>query len=62
MSGTVNTAFVLDMQRKLYRWSNADPNATFGDVFNLVCDRRTLGYAWAKLAANKGSRTPARTA
>jgi len=54
----VNTAFVLNMQRKLYRWSHADSEKEFADVFNLVCDRRTLDYAWRRLARNAGSRTP----
>lgn len=58
MSSAVNSEFVLDMQRKLYRWSHADPNSMFGDVFNLVCDRRTLASAWQRLARNKGSQTP----
>ncbi|GHC99870.1 group II intron reverse transcriptase/maturase [Novosphingobium pokkalii] len=58
MPGAVNTAFVLDMQRKLYRWSNEDPHRVFDDLFNLVCDRRTLSEAWQKLARNSGSRTP----
>lgn len=58
MSGTVNTAFVPDMQRKLYRWSTANPDTVFSDLFNLVCDRRTLDVAWQKLARNKGSQTP----
>lgn len=58
MSNAVNTGFVLDMQRKLYWWSHADPNSVFGDVFNLVCDRRMLAYAWQRLAQNRGSRTP----
>lgn len=56
--GAVNTAFVLDMQRKLYRWSDADSHKEFADLFNLVCDRRTLGHAWQRLARNTGSRTP----
>jgi len=58
MSDTVNTGFVLDMQRKLYRWSAADPDKVFADVFNIVCDRRTLNAAWNKLARNTGSNTP----
>lgn len=45
MSGAVNTSLVLDMQRKLYRWSNEDPDKVFADLFNLVCDRRTLEEA-----------------
>ena len=58
MSGEVNTSFVLDMQRKLYRWSNEDPDKVFADLFNLVCDRRVLAEAWRRLARNSGSRTP----
>ena len=54
----VNTAFVLNMQRKLYRWSHANSEKWFADLFNLVCDRRTLGHAWQRLARNAGSRTP----
>src|SRR3954447_23163883 len=56
--GAVNTAFVLDMQSKLNRWSDANADQTFADVFNLVCDRRTLAHAWERLARNRGSQTP----
>jgi group II intron reverse transcriptase/maturase len=58
MSDTVNTGFVLDMQRKLYRWSAADSDKRFADLFNLVCDRRTIAAAWQKLSQNQGSQTP----
>lgn len=58
MPDEVNTSFVLDMQRKLYRWSNDDPEKVFVDLFNLVCDRRILAEAWRRLARNSGSRTP----
>lgn len=58
MSDEVNISFVLDMQRKLYRWSSDDPDKVFADLFNLVCDRRTLSEAWRRLARNSGSRTP----
>lgn len=58
MSDEVNISFVLDMQGKLYRWSNEDPNKVFADLFNLVCDRRTLAEAWRRLARNRGSQTP----
>lgn len=54
----VNTAFVLDMQRKLYRWSTANADLVFADLFNIVCDRRTLNDAWRRLARNRGSQTP----
>ena len=42
MSGMVNTSFILDMQLKLYQWSASDKDRTFSDLFNLICDRRTL--------------------
>ncbi len=58
MSDTVNAGFILDMQRKLYRWSAANPEKRFTDLFNIVCDRRTLFHAWEKLASNRGSNTP----
>jgi hypothetical protein len=32
MSDTVNTGFILNMQRKLYRWSAANPEKKFADV------------------------------
>ncbi|WP_247356714.1 MULTISPECIES: reverse transcriptase domain-containing protein [unclassified Bradyrhizobium] len=56
--GAVNTAFVLDMQRKLHRWSIANAEKVFADLFNIVCDRRTLLESWRRLTRNKGSRTP----
>ena len=58
LSDTVNTGFILDMQRKLYRWSAADPEKRFADLFNIVCDRGTLAHAWQRLARNRGSNTP----
>lgn len=58
MPGMVNTSFALDMQMKLYRWSASDEVKAFSDLFNLVCDRRMLIAAWARLAPNKGSNTP----
>ena len=58
MSDAVNTGFILDMQRKLYRWSAADPDERFADLFNVVCDRGTLVHAWQRLARNRGSNTP----
>jgi RNA-directed DNA polymerase len=58
MPNAVNTGFVLDMQRKLYRWSLSDKDKIFSDLFNLVCDRRTLMHAWQRLSGNAGSNTP----
>jgi len=50
-------ARVLDHQRKLHRWSRAEPARRFGDLFNLVCDRATLVVAWERVAGNRGART-----
>ena len=58
MSGSVNIEFVPDMQRKLYRWSTANRHKRFVDLFNLICDRRTLDHAWKRLSQNRGSQTP----
>ena len=58
MPDAVNTESVLDMQRKLYRWSTADSEKRFADLFNLVCDRRMIAAAWKKLSQNQGSQTP----
>lgn len=48
---------VLDIQRKLHRWSKADSVKRFDDLFNLVSDRATLVVAWDRVKNNKGSRT-----
>ena len=55
---SVNTRAILDMQRKLYCWSRNDPQKVYTDLFNLVCDRRTLALAWDRLSRNSGSKTP----
>jgi Reverse transcriptase (RNA-dependent DNA polymerase) len=54
----VNIEAILDMQSKLYRWSRGDRHKVFADLFNLVCDRRTLEIAWQRLVRNQGSNTP----
>jgi RNA-directed DNA polymerase len=58
MPNLVNTEFILDMQRKLYSWSRKNPDRVFSDLFNLVCDRRSIHLAWDLLCRNKGSQTP----
>ncbi|MBI5570174.1 MAG: group II intron reverse transcriptase/maturase [Desulfomonile tiedjei] len=55
---SVNTRAILDMQRKLYCWSRNDPRKVYTDLFNLVCDRKTLAFAWSRLSRNSGSKTP----
>lgn len=56
--GPVNTGTILDMQRKLHRWSRNNPRQVFSDLFNLVCARSNLLLAWQLLSKNAGSRTP----
>jgi retron-type reverse transcriptase len=58
MPDMVNTSFILDMQPKLYRWCASDKGKSFSDLFNLICDRRTLIEAWIRLSRNRGSQTP----
>lgn len=50
-------ARVLNLQRKLHKWSKADQNKRFCDLWNLVCDPATLQVAWLRVKSNKGSRT-----
>lgn len=50
-------AWVLDIQKKLHRWTKADSEKRFDDLFNLVCDRATLVVAWDRVRSNKGSKT-----
>jgi hypothetical protein len=58
LSGPMNIGFILNMQRKLYRWSRENPDRVYSDLFNLVCDRRSLWLAWNQICRNQGSRTP----
>ncbi len=49
---------VSGMQAKLHRWAVADPGRRFDDLFNFVCDPATLIVAFARVAGNRGARTP----
>ena len=51
-------AWLLGVQRKLYRWSKETPEGAYGDVWNWVTDPRNLRCAWHSIAHNKGRRTP----
>ena len=51
-------AWLLSVQRKLYRWSKGTPEGAYGDVWNWVTDPRNLRCAWQTIAHNKGRRTP----
>lgn len=50
-------AWVLGWQVKFHRWAQTDKTQKFEDVYNLVCDERTLREAWRHVRSNKGSKT-----
>lgn len=50
-------ARVLCIQQKLHRWTKADSQKRFDDLYNLVCDRAMLVVAWDRVRSNRGSRT-----
>ena len=50
-------AWLLDIQRKLYRWSRAEPDDAYRDMWNWVVDPRNLRLAWRRVASNRGARS-----
>ena len=48
---------VLEIQTKLHRWANDDPDRRFDDLFNLVADPGFLLTAWDRVEGNKGARS-----
>ncbi len=46
---------VLEIQTKLHRWANDDPDRRFDDLFNLVTDPSFLLMAWERVEGNKGA-------
>jgi RNA-directed DNA polymerase len=50
-------ARVLHVQTKLHKWAATDQQKKFRDLFNLVYDLGTLRVAWARVRANRGSRS-----
>ena len=49
--------WVLEIQRKLHRWTKANTERRFDDLFNLVNDRKALLVAWDRVRNNRGSKT-----
>ncbi len=50
-------AWLLDIQRKLYRWSRAEPDGAHRELWNWVTDPRSLRLAWRRVAGNRGARS-----
>jgi group II intron reverse transcriptase/maturase len=53
-----DSAWLLDVQRKLYQWSREHPEEAYRELWGWVTDLRNLRCAWRTVAANKGKRTP----
>ena len=49
--------WLLDIQRKLYTWSRAEPDDAYRDLWNWVIDPRNLRLAWRRVASNRGARS-----
>ena len=43
------------LQRKLYRAAKAQPQRTFGVLFDKVCSLEVLWFAWAQVRRNRGA-------
>lgn len=50
-------AWILGVQRKLYQWSKANPDAAWGDMWGWMTNIHTLRCAWQRVASNRGRRT-----
>ena len=53
-----DSAWLLDVQRKLYQWSREHPEKAYRELWGWVTDLRNLRCAWSTVASNKGKRTP----
>jgi group II intron reverse transcriptase/maturase len=51
-------AWLLGVQRKLYQWSQENPEGQYRELWGWVIDPRNLRCAWRTIASNKGKRTP----
>ena len=50
-------AWILSVQRKLYQWSQANPDDNWRDMWGWLTDIRTLRCAWGRVSSNRGART-----
>jgi group II intron reverse transcriptase/maturase len=58
MVSQLDKGWLLNVQKKLYTQSYRDPNYSFRELWGLVTDPRNLRVALARVARNKGRRTP----
>jgi RNA-directed DNA polymerase len=57
MDRQADEAWILGVQRKLYQWSQANPDGQWRDMWGWLIDLRTLRCAWRRMASNRGART-----
>src|SRR5690606_21290863 len=53
----VDSAWLLDIQRKLYTWSRNHPDEAYGDLWGWLTHPRNLRLAWKRVASNRGARS-----
>jgi group II intron reverse transcriptase/maturase len=58
MASELDKSWLLTVQRKLYAQSHKDPTYVFRELWGLFTDLRNLRMALARVARNKGRRTP----
>jgi RNA-directed DNA polymerase len=49
--------WLLNIQRKLYAWSQAHPEEAWRDMWNWIIHPHNLRLAWQRVASNRGART-----
>jgi group II intron reverse transcriptase/maturase len=57
MDRQADEAWILSVQRKLYQWSQENPDDQWRDMWGWLTDIRTLRCAWRRMASNRGART-----
>lgn len=50
-------AWLLDIQRKLYKWSRNHPEEAWKDMWGWIVNPHNLRLAWRRVARNKGARS-----
>ena len=57
MDYQADEAWVLDVQRRLYQQSKANPDETWRDLWGWLTDDRMIRHAWRRVSTNKGKRS-----
>lgn len=52
-----DAAWILGVQRKLYQWSQANPDEAWRDMWGWLTDARMLRHAWRHIVSNRGARS-----